>query len=713
MVKDFSNLRLKVAYDTGEDDVLWDFYIPVLSHANHYDRISGFFNSSALAISAKGMADFIVNKGKMRLITCPRLSPADVRMLEQSVTNLDLLLSDQFIIDYSEIEDQFMKDHVKAMGWLLANGRLEIRIAVLTNKGRICTEEEVERSGIMHQKVGILYDQAGYIISFSGSNNESLSGWTDNNIDEFKVFCSWNGGDGYIKTDIAKFDSFWNGTRRDVVLKKIPEAIKEKLIEESKDFEPSKISVKQYYRQYKRGVAPEKEALKLFFYQREAVDTWNNNHRSLLLQMATGTGKTRTAIGCMVCALHDTKKLVVVIACPQATLATQWKTDIENLDVPVKHILDIHETNSWKDILEKELRKVAIGRYQHLIIYATHDIVSSDDFIIRLCSFGHKINRMMIGDEVHGLGAPKMKKALLDDYIFRLGLSATPQRWFDDAGSRLIEEYFGNKSYEFSIQNALTEINPLTNKTFLVNYEYQPCFITLTDEELKEYKKITERIMKLGNVRQNNDIEEIVQMLRFRRADIIKNAENKYSELKKILNEIGPNIKNTIIFVSSEQIDRVIRILGDYKIRAQRFTQEQGTKASPRFNNMSERDYIINHFKNGLYQVLVAIKCLDEGIDIPSADTAIVMASSTNPREYIQRIGRVIRQGKNKGDAIIYDMIVQPDLSWMHDPDLLKIEKQIFSKEMDRVLDLSGYAKNNAKVLNEVLRVKKEVLSWQ
>ena len=184
-------------------------------------------------------------------------------------------------------------------------------------------------------------------------------------------------------------------------------------------------------------------------------------------------------------------------------------------------------------------------------------------------------------------------------------------------------------------------------------------------------------------------------------------------ELKKILNEIGPNIKNTIIFVSSEQIDRVIRILGDYKIRAQRFTQEQGTKASPRFNNMSERDYIINHFKNGLYQVLVAIKCLDEGIDIPSADTAIVMASSTNPREYIQRIGRVIRQGKNKGDAIIYDMIVQPDLSWMHDPDLLKIEKQIFSKEMDRVLDLSGYAKNNAKVLNEVLRVKKEVLSWQ
>ncbi len=188
MIKDFSNLKLKVSYDSGIDDILWDFYIPVLSHANQYDRISGFFNSSVLAVAAEGMAEFIENGGKMRLITCPRLSPADIKMIEKSVTDLDSILTEQFITEYSEIEDQFKKDHVRAMGWLLAQERLDLRIAVVTNKGRICSQEEIERSGIMHQKVGILYDRAGNIISFSGSNNESFSGWTDNNIEEFKVF---------------------------------------------------------------------------------------------------------------------------------------------------------------------------------------------------------------------------------------------------------------------------------------------------------------------------------------------------------------------------------------------------------------------------------------------------------------------------------------------------------------------------------------------
>ncbi len=428
--------------------------------------------------------------------------------------------------------------------------------------------------------------------------------------------------------------------------------------------------------------------------------------------MATGSGKTRTAIGCIESALNDTKKLIVVITCPQATLSAQWKKDIDSLDISTKHSLDTHASADWRLDLERELRKVAIGRYDHLIVYATHEIVSTEDFCRIMLQFKHKIKRMLVGDEVHGLGAPQMRKALLNEYEYRIGLSATPQRWFDDIGSSIIWDFFGQKSYEFTIQDALIEINPLTNKHFLVNYVYKPCFISLNDQELEEYKKITERLTKMRNSKAE-DIDDLIQQLRFKRANIIKDADNKYKELEDILDEIGDGIKDTIIFVSPRQIDRVIRLLANRGIRATRFTQEQGTKASPQYNNLSERDFIIQHFRNGLYQVLVAIKCLDEGIDIPSADTAIVMASSTNPREYIQRIGRIIRQAPNKGDAVIYDMIVYPDLSWMHDPDILKIEKRIFDKELDRVLDLSHYAKNNAKVMRDVTKVKKEVLSWQ
>lgn len=176
MVLDFSDLPLKVAYDSGEDDLVWDFYIPVLSRANSYDRIAGFFSSSSLAVAARGIGEFISNGGVMRLVTCPQLSTNDITMLEKSVNNIDEILSDHFIKSYNEIVTEFQRDHVKALGWMLANGKLQMKIAVIKNNGRCLSQDEIVRSGIMHQKVGIMRDQAGNILTFSGSNNESVSG---------------------------------------------------------------------------------------------------------------------------------------------------------------------------------------------------------------------------------------------------------------------------------------------------------------------------------------------------------------------------------------------------------------------------------------------------------------------------------------------------------------------------------------------------------
>lgn len=270
MLKDFSNLSLKISYDSGKDNVLRDFYIPVLSTANRYDRIAGFFSSSTLAVAARGMEAFIENGGTMRLVTCPRLSSSDVEAMKGSIDSLDSVIYKNFIHSYEDITDKFELDHVKALGWMIANNLLTIKIAVIRNNSGVCSSNEIERLGIMHQKVGVLYDQAGNVLSFSGSNNESASGWMAN-TEEFKVFCSWQGALPYIEADKERFDSFWEGRRFDVEVKDIPEAIKEKLIVESKDFKPEHIATKKYFSTVTDKPKP-KQKLELFYYQKNAVD---------------------------------------------------------------------------------------------------------------------------------------------------------------------------------------------------------------------------------------------------------------------------------------------------------------------------------------------------------------------------------------------------------------------------------------------------------
>lgn len=709
---EFTDLNIHEAYETGIDDLVMDFYVPMLANAKRYDRIAGFFSSTSLALSARGIAGLIANNGTMRLVASPRLSQEDADMINSSVEDPETLIAKCLLrgIDGSDITDQFCRDHVSALGWMLANGRLEMQIAVITDPaGRLTTEQY-----LVHQKVGIFYDKEFNALSFSGSNNESASGWLGN-VEEFKTFKSWEPGQKpYLQSDQNKFDAFWNHTRRGVRVERLPEAVAERLIEIGRDFDIERISVKRYF----EHISPEEKkrnSLQLFYYQEDAVKKWIDNGKSLLLEMATGTGKTRTAIGCMRHALKTANKpLLVVIACPQSTLTMQWKSDIESLDlgtgIDASQICDSTQ-HSWKRELKNKSRQLSAGLYNNLLVYTTHQTCSSPDFI-NIMQDVRRADMFYIGDEVHGMGASKTRNGLLDVYNLRLGLSATPSRWFDDEGSALIVDYFGNDSYKFTIEQALSTPNPLTNKPFLVNYNYNPRFIPLTDDELEEYKKLSEKITRMNNSRDREEFADILEFLLFRRADIEKEAENKYDELERILDEMqaecenrGEKIRDTIIFVSDGQIDRVLQILRKKRITAHKFTQAEGTEASSRFGGVSERENLIQQFTRGRYQVLVAIKCLDEGIDIPSAKTGIIMASSTNPREYVQRIGRIIRQAPGKSSATLYDLILHPDLSGFRDDTLAGFEEKVFRKEMERVKDLCANALNNTKVLRDVYSV--------
>lgn len=703
----YKDLPLKASYESQEDDLVQEFYIPVLQSAVSYDRIAGFFSSSSLAIAAQGIAGLISNGGKMRIITSPRLSADDIQVIENAENRVEELLTDSFLRSLGEMQSAFERDHIRALGWLLEKGLLEIRVAFATN-----SDGEIEQERLFHQKVGVLKDCSGDALSFSGSINETAAGWL-NNIEEFKVFKEWENGQApFFEADQKRFEAFWNGTRKNIKIIDIPQAAKEKLLEKGAEYSGEGSLARHYIKKTRQKTVDEN--LSLFFYQKNALKLWQDNEFHLLFEMATGTGKTRTALACVNEVLKREKRVLVVIACPQTTLSRQWQAnEVEPAGFQFGSSLIVDGTNSgWRDKFATLLNQLSIGYCNTAVVYTTHTTSSNPDFIAQIEALSEHVPICFVGDEVHGLGAPKAKQALMEKYRYRIGLSATPTRWFDDIGTQRLVGYFGNQSFQFTIKDALTTLNPLTNKPFLVNYFYHPIFVTLSEVEIVAYQQLTKKIIRLEKMSKNSeDYEDKYESLLFARANIQKNAVEKHMVLCDVLSEMK-HIENTLIFTSPQQIDQVMQDLKAMKIMAHRFTEKQGTAKKKQFGNISERQYLINHFKQKNYQALVAISCLDEGIDIPTADTAILMANSTNPREYVQRIGRVIRQASGKQYAYIYDFIVEPSFMMDFSPELQNFEKIIFEKELVRAMDMATYSINNATVYCQLCKKIEEIRDY-
>jgi len=694
----FRELGLRFAYETLTDDPVADFYVPVLENAVRYDRIAGFFSSSSLAIAARGIAGLIRNNGRMRIIASPHLNKDDANVLSHT-GSLSKSCIDTLIAELDTFRDLAERDHVAALGWMLDKGFLEVRLAVVLSSD----DGEIKSDALFHQKIGILEDDCGDKISFSGSINETASGWLTNS-EEFKVFKCWEPGqDSYFLEDEDKFLDLWQGTRKHIKVIPAPIAFRDKLVSIGTNFNRDRFVAKQYVSNQKQKTVEER--LSLFSYQKAAKQQWMDSSYSLLFEMATGTGKTRTAMACIMEFLNKTERSVVIICTPQGTLSRQWKKEIQGIGLPVQNEIIVDGTNHrWRTELPLMIKRIAAGIAHNLFIYTTHATASADDFRAIIINNSSSLSMCFVGDEAHGLGAPKTKNALLPEYQFRIGLSATPKRWFDDYGTSVLEQYFGGQSYQFTISDALTTVNPITNKTFLVNYRYFPVFTSLNNEEFGEYIKLCNRIKRLARfARGSDEYQTRLESLLFQRANIEKHAANKLNELYDLLCAMNPKmIKNTLIFTSDAQMEDVMTMLADLGIIAHRFTQEQGTSPEQQYGWISEREHIIREFRRGVYQVMVAIKCLDEGIDIPVAETAIIMASSTNPREYVQRIGRVIRQAPNKERSSIYDFTLEPDMSRIDDPDVARFEYGMFKKEFLRIQDMSLNSINNADVYLEI-----------
>ncbi len=442
----------------------------------------------------------------------------------------------------------------------------------------------------------------------------------------------------------------------------------------------------------------------LFDYQINAIKSWMEAKCMGVFEMATGTGKTYTALGCV----HEIYKrqhpCVVIISVPYQHLCDQWKASYESFFGKSHPILIANSSHpGWKNLLWKSL-----SESDHLVLITTHNTLVSNDFASILGEYKEKITYMLIGDEVHHLGSQKRRKALSELFEYRLGLSATPSRWMDEDGTEFIGDFFGKVVFEFDIKQALTTTNELTGFPYLTPYSYLPSFIHLLPDEYDEYVDITTKLVHYLNINEKKELDltdSRLSLLLFKRADIVKNAFDKYRILSSLLDELIANdeLHHTIIYCSPQQIDNVGKMLFDRKIRCNRFTMNEGSKAEKQYNNISERDHILKYFAEGRYQVLLAMKCLDEGVDIPSAKTGILMSSCGNPREYIQRIGRMIRYFPQKSRSKIYDIIIKPTFQWLS-LDVLHYEQRIFLKELKRYEAIGMNAINAVDVMNAVAR---------
>jgi len=363
----------------------------------------------------------------------------------------------------------------------------------------------------------------------------------------------------------------------------------------------------------------------------------------------------------------------------------------------------------WRDELADALVDVTLGHLDNLAILATHNTFSSIDFE-RITGKNKKgFSILLLADEVHRLGAEKAKSGLSELYDFRLALSATPKRWFDDLGTRAIYDYFGEVVFEFGLEEAINTVNPETNQTYLTPYKYVPIFISLEEGELDKYVSLTKSIVsRIGSSKGEIEYDERVDILRFIRANVIKNACAKYQSLERILDSEGHDIRWTIVYCTPQQINRVMEIVNERNIFAHRFTMDESAQPDAKYNGLSEREFILSKFADSEYQVLVAMKCLDEGVDVPQARTAVLLASSGNPREYIQRIGRVIRRHSGKKVAVIYDIIVVPSLDSLPS-ELKRVEYDIFVKELGRYQEIAKSAVNNVDVVSQIYDLRRKL----
>ena len=705
----------KLTWESSRDNLIEGFYRPALKEAILYQRKAGYFSSTSFASITNEILDFIARKGRIQLITSPFISTYDQKIIKDSIENREKVLSEIFLDDLRNDPDGAKEDFAKVMAYMLANEidgkpQLEIKIAI--------TE------GLYHEKMGLIHQANKDTICFVGSNNETISGW-EINTENFHAFCSWRDETNQqaIKDNQAKFDRFWADKEPNVKIVDIPTAVKEHLFKISPksniEYQDTLKKVHDRILKKKEDSAVITEPIEstekgLRDYQKEAIEKWIENNYRGIFAMATGTGKTINACGCINRLQQKEKRTVTIIAAPYTHLVEQWKSAVEdyNNEFPEEDRIKIDDQvlcygeKNWRREIETILgdfnEKYFSGDYpkNNFIIYVTHATLNSQDFkdyILRI----KDAKKLLIADEVHEIGAELSQASLLEEYDYRLGLSATPIRHYDPDGTAVLANYFEKTVYELELEDAI-------KMGFLCEYEYHPIYAELTSSEMEVYDRLTGQIAaKLSNKKYTRKDEDYENNPEIKRANLVGAAENKMQVLESIINELLNNekLKKTLIYCTSnpspnlpfgspKQLEDVQRLLSDKHITHKSITFHDPTK---------ERGQILDALARGHVDCVPAVRCLDQGVDIPSVETAIIMASSGNPKQYIQRRGRVLRPSTETGKekAVIYDLLIKPPPPNENSSIRLR-ERRLTARELLRHKEFASIAINKDEAFEKI-----------
>lgn len=429
-------------------------------------------------------------------------------------------------------------------------------------------------------------------------------------------------------------------------------------------------------------------------YQQKAVRNWLDANGRGILHMATGTGKTVTAL---LAASHVAQSigddLALVVAVPYQHLVDQWSKDL--VDFGADPILGYQSRRNWQPRLERELLEFNNGVRDTCVVVTTHRTLSMESARRTLSRATGRM--MLIADEVHHLGANHTQNALMDDFSLRLGLSATPERWYDEEGTEKLTSYFGGTVFDYGLEKAI-------ESGALCEYYYIPHIVELQDGEMEEYIQLTEKIGRLFAQQQTGEDFELgdnqsLQTALFKRARLIGTAREKLDLLVDLFRR-GPDPSYSLVYCSDgstglddggeRHIDATTtRLRDECGLTVERFTARE---------DQVERERLLSAFEAGNIPVLTSIRCLDEGVDVPATRTAYLLASTSNPRQYVQRRGRILRQHKDKKLAVIHDFITIPDTS--RHPEVLSddqydVERKLIRKELERVTTFAESARNH------------------
>lgn len=678
--------KLKDEYRSDTSDLVVEFYEPCLEQTALYQRAVGFFASTSLAVAAKGINSLIRNGGKMQLIASPRISREDADAIEQGLKQRSKVIEKAIISQLEQEFEQIVVNRLASLAWLLANELLEIRLAV---------PKRDPFGAVYHEKLGIFSDRDGNLIAFSGSANETESGLIDN-FECIDVFPSWDERvEERARKKAENFLNLWNNKTPRLEVLNFPEAAKRSLIRfadhpSSTNFR-SKTSGAQISGELMDSLALSQPGtpsipseLRLRPYQHEAISNWMKNRGRGTLKMATGSGKTITALSAA-CELWNRQLLkYLIIVCPYKHLVVQWAREAKKFGI--NPILGYQSTRNWETQLSDGIYAVNNGTLPFVCCITTNTTFSGDVFqeLIRYAPQ----KTFLVADEVHNLGAERLTKCLPESVPFRLGLSATPERYFDDSGSASIFAYFGEVlEPEFTLKDAI-------DCGALVHYDYYPVIVELTELEAEQYIELTKKIgIAIASTDSDFNDPSLTALLT-KRARLVATAENKIPIVRSLVRP-RLNQTHTLFYCGDGSVED--QSTGDMRRHievVQGALTEEGfrTETYTAETKLDERESIQRKFDDGTLPGIVAIRCLDEGVDIPSTRTAFILASSANPRQFIQRRGRILRSHESKRKAELFDLIVVPPPS---DETVTEIERGLLRKELVRFVEFAELADNN------------------